>query len=288
MKDMQTHAKKLRSDAAECLILSNLVTEERRALFARIAEHLNSLALEIETEPGTKASHDASAAPPDRQVDLAPHDAVPIDKQGRSWLRLTLSLPVALIVIVAAGTVFFSSMNRAGTHSLSFASLLPGTEPPPQDAAHQIEAFLSEEREGRKAFGDQLTALIIRIDGLAKKIDDLKSWNTGSLAPSSKGAIGQEDRPSGIEAEPPSAEERNSQKATTSTPSAPFVTPEAATNSVATTSQSSDEVGTVSLNRAELDPRKPNIGPAGCTRFRSFDSVSGTYTTFDGRRRPCR
>ena len=49
-----------------------------------------------------------------------------------------------------------------------------------------------------------------------------------------------------------------------------------------------DRVGTVSVpKRAEVDPGKPT-GPPGCTQFRSFDPVSGTYTTFDGRRRQCR
>jgi hypothetical protein len=49
-----------------------------------------------------------------------------------------------------------------------------------------------------------------------------------------------------------------------------------------------DRVGTVSIpKRAEVDPGKPT-GPPGCTQFRSFDPVSGTYTTFDGRRRQCR
>jgi len=46
MKDMQAHVGKIRSDAAECMMLSNLVNEESRHVFARIAEHLNSLALE--------------------------------------------------------------------------------------------------------------------------------------------------------------------------------------------------------------------------------------------------
>ena len=49
-----------------------------------------------------------------------------------------------------------------------------------------------------------------------------------------------------------------------------------------------DRVGTVSVpKRAEVDPGKPT-GPPGCTQFRSFDPVSGAYTTFDGRRRQCR
>jgi hypothetical protein len=49
-----------------------------------------------------------------------------------------------------------------------------------------------------------------------------------------------------------------------------------------------DRVGTVSVpKRSEVDSGKPT-GPPGCTQFRSFDPVSGTYTTFDGRRRQCR
>ena len=30
------------------------------------------------------------------------------------------------------------------------------------------------------------------------------------------------------------------------------------------------------------------IGPPGCTHFRTYDSASGTYRTYDGRRRECR
>jgi hypothetical protein len=49
-----------------------------------------------------------------------------------------------------------------------------------------------------------------------------------------------------------------------------------------------DRVGTVSVpKRAEVDAGK-STGPPGCTQFRSFDPTSGTYTTFDGRRRQCR
>src|SRR5579864_5032898 len=103
MKDMQAHAKKIRSDATECMMLSNLVTEERRDLFARIAEHLNSLALEIETETVTNVS-DEPAAAPYQQVDFAAHHAVPTDHQQpvRSWHHHRWSLFVALLVIAGA------------------------------------------------------------------------------------------------------------------------------------------------------------------------------------------
>jgi hypothetical protein len=49
MKDMQAHLEKLRTDAAECLLISNLATDKaKQALFARLSEHLTSLATEVE------------------------------------------------------------------------------------------------------------------------------------------------------------------------------------------------------------------------------------------------
>jgi hypothetical protein len=41
--------RKVRSDAAECALISNLATnQEKRELFARLAEHLTVLASEVE------------------------------------------------------------------------------------------------------------------------------------------------------------------------------------------------------------------------------------------------
>lgn len=49
MKDMEAHLEKLRTDAAECQLISNLATDkDKQALFARLAEHLTNLALEVE------------------------------------------------------------------------------------------------------------------------------------------------------------------------------------------------------------------------------------------------
>jgi hypothetical protein len=49
MKDMRAHLKKLRSDAEECALISKLATsEQKKALFARLAEHLMVLASEVE------------------------------------------------------------------------------------------------------------------------------------------------------------------------------------------------------------------------------------------------
>ncbi|WP_198026669.1 hypothetical protein [Bradyrhizobium sp. ARR65] len=57
MKDMQVHLEKLRADAAECKLISDLASDvEKRELFARLADHLNVLARELERAIEAKVS----------------------------------------------------------------------------------------------------------------------------------------------------------------------------------------------------------------------------------------
>ncbi|SCB54061.1 hypothetical protein GA0061098_102316 [Bradyrhizobium shewense] len=49
MKDFKARAEKLRTDAAECALIRDLATEpHKRELFNRLAEHLDTLAAEVE------------------------------------------------------------------------------------------------------------------------------------------------------------------------------------------------------------------------------------------------
>jgi hypothetical protein len=51
MKDYQAQLEKLRRDAAECKLISELATDKRKqALFDRLAVHLGSLADQVEHE----------------------------------------------------------------------------------------------------------------------------------------------------------------------------------------------------------------------------------------------
>ena len=51
----------------------------------------------------------------------------------------------------------------------------------------------------------------------------------------------------------------------------------------------SEPPGTVQLSkRAKREARGRSVGPAGCTRFRTYNSASGTYRGYDGQRRQCR
>jgi hypothetical protein len=49
MKDMRAHLEKLRAEAAECELISNLATDKKKKeLFAKLAEHHATLAQEVE------------------------------------------------------------------------------------------------------------------------------------------------------------------------------------------------------------------------------------------------
>ena len=56
MTDLQGHLNKLRSDAAECRLLSSLATDGKGEVFAKTAEHLNVLASEIEKTIATNSA----------------------------------------------------------------------------------------------------------------------------------------------------------------------------------------------------------------------------------------
>ena len=57
MQDMKAHLEKLRADAAECALIRDLATDpDKRELFTRLAEHLTTLAREIEAVIAVKVA----------------------------------------------------------------------------------------------------------------------------------------------------------------------------------------------------------------------------------------
>lgn len=55
MQDMKAHLEKLRTDAAECALIRDLATDPiKRELFERLADHLTTLAGEIEAAIAAK------------------------------------------------------------------------------------------------------------------------------------------------------------------------------------------------------------------------------------------
>jgi hypothetical protein len=189
MTDIQAHLGKIRSDAAECVLLSSLSTDGKREVFAKTAEHLNALASEIEkaiaTDALDKRLRGASVhvdRPADHEeavaVDIAVADQQPAARQRRMlpWLLI-----VVLGGIVAA---FFWANNPVKEHwsLLSTSQSKRETSPPPQDETKRaIAVLLSHDQAERKILLEQLGALAARIDSLVTALDNLKTSN-GEIA----------------------------------------------------------------------------------------------------------
>jgi len=271
MTDLQAHLNKIRSDAAECILLSTLVTDGKREVFARMAEHLNGLALEVErtiaangADAARAADHKEAVAADIAAADIAATDIAAADHQQAARPRRMLAWLSVIVLGVIAGAFFWT--NNPAKEYLSTLQSKHETSPAPQDATKQaIVALLSGEQRERQRFMEQLATLVARLDNLERALENLKTARAEIAGPSSKESVGAEEKPPAAETKPPAAAEMpvRTEQNRTSTPESP-----------------------AAAKQAELDPRRP--GPPACTQFRSFDPVSGTYTTLDGRRRPCR
>ena len=94
-----------------------------------------------------------------------------------------------------------------------------------------------------------------------------------------------EEKPPAAEEKPPAAEDKPA--AVEEKP--PTKQSEAAVPEINKTADNPVRAAPFPLTkRAEQEPRERSVGPTGCTRFRSYDPVSGTYRSYDGRRRSCR
>ena len=287
MTDIQTHLDKIRSDAAECLLLSNLVTDGKGEVFARTAEHLNALALEVGKTIATNGADTARAG--DREEAVATDIAAAHHRQAARPRRM---LPWLLLFLGVIAGAFFWANNPAKEYwSLSTLQSKHETSPAPQDETKQaIAALLSGEQAERKILMEQLSALAARVDNLVTALDHLKTARVEIAEPSNKDSVGAEEKPPTKPLAPEekpihTEEDRTSTLSPAAAKQSDRVPP--ATNSPLI--ETIDRVGAIPVPpRRAVNPRKPTIGPAGCTQFRSFDPVSGTYTTLDGRRRQCR
>ena len=302
MNDIQTHLDKIRSDAAECVLLSNLVADGKGEVFARTAKHLSALALEIEktiatnsADKGTRGESVNMARAGDREEAVATDIAAAPHQQA---VRPRRTLPW-LLVIVLGGIVgaFFWRDNPVKDYWFLYTlQSKHETSPAPEDQTKQaIATLLSGEQAERKILTEQLSALAARVDNLATALDNLKTARAEIAGPSNKVSVGAEEKPPIAETKPSAPEEKPVRRE--ENPTSALESPAAAkqSNGVPPATDSPliepvDRVGAIPVppRRAELDPRKSTIGPSGCTQFRSFDPVSGTYTTLDGRRRQCR
>jgi hypothetical protein len=175
MSDIQSVLGKLRSEVAECLILSNVATDpEKRQLFAKVAEHINGLASAVQSELVTEPVKAISV--PDQK----PADAIPIidhkrvdalesaiiPKQATKSLRMGAWLGVALLV-AGAGALVLARIEKEPSVTALKAKVDP-PQIPREEAKPTIGEFRSAEEDKQNALSQRLGVLAARIDNLEK------------------------------------------------------------------------------------------------------------------------
>jgi hypothetical protein len=261
MTDIQTHLRKIRSDAAECLVLGNLANDGKREVFIRIAEHLNALALELETSVktgsggGSASEHEEIAA-----FNLPQTDQQPAPQPRRK-------LPLLLVIVFGA---ISGALIWANSPAEIYRSFMQSKHEPTQhDTVNQsaVALLFSGEQAERKLLSDRVTMLADRLTTLTGRLDDIRT------------SLDALQKARAETAEPPNTGSTNAEAKLPAAENAP--PPQVEKPAPAESRISSAE------NPSFLKP-PDQVGPLGCTQFRSFDPKSGTYVTLDGRRRPCR
>lgn len=299
MKDMQAHLTKIRSDAAECVLLGNLAIGERRILFSRMAEHLTGLALEIEkTTAGGPSIAPVAPYLEAAVADLATDHrskAVPLtDVGGAQKLakpsRRLLSSLLIVVVGLSAGTLIWAN-KPVGEHSARFIAKYPEALGTNHDRSNPtIPTRLTGELEKWRAELEQLATLGTRVEDLERSLINIKIKR--AAAGNEARLIGAAEKPvnaaNGISVQENVLPVKDKYIASMDglNIAKPSDTSQQANGSLPVTPTTAAAVN--ATKGAKVDRTTANIGPAGCTHFRSFDIVSGTYITFDGRRRRCR
>jgi hypothetical protein len=186
MTDMHAQLNKIRSDAAECLLLSSLANSDKQEMFAKMADHLNSLAREIEKQMAVQSgdvpfvehrSTEFSTDPlPDHHPLVASRPPVAANPATQSRRFLPWLLLVA--VVLMAGMLL-----RTNEFARTFLPLptLPWKQaaPPAQDDPKQAS---DGERE-RKLVTEQMDALAVRLGSFEKVLDDFKTASPATEPP---------------------------------------------------------------------------------------------------------
>ena len=300
---MQAQLTKIRTDAAECLLLSSIATDKKSQMFATMAEHLNDLATELERTLAANSVNAASSAPDPRLApSLAPgggeslaepavsvrRDAEPERKPAEKPRRLWPWL--VLVAAATGGSILWADLHAdrlterlpAGLHEY-LADYLPFIADRPIDVlrnqATAKPAGAVVEQSEREALSDRLRALAARVDSLASEMEKLRAAQAQSARPGDRAAPAAEKPQS--QAKPAAQEEKHPllPEDITFTVSKPDEQPSGGAGG----DSSVESGGRTVAAASDKDLRRAR----SCAHFRSFDVASGTYVTYDGRRRPC-
>jgi hypothetical protein len=163
MTDMQAQLDKIRSDAAECLLLSSIANSEKKEMFAKMADHLNGLALEVEKRMAVDGTHVPFVEHRSAEfiTDLPPAYGQPAVRSASApayhAMRSRRLLPWLLVIVAALIIGVFFRTNENAKKFLSLLALQSKQEGPllPQDDGNQVRLLSNDERE-RRLIAEQL------------------------------------------------------------------------------------------------------------------------------------
>jgi len=184
---MQTHLSKIRSDAAECLLLSTLAADDRSKMFAKMAEHLNDLASEVErgianqpkliegkldpVQPQSSRAADAEIDNTVHQQNGTPTDPAPqtVGRPRRMWPWLV----IASIVLIAGSFVW-----RVYPEWPNSAQARPA-----EDSTKAMPAPKTAEQSDYQEISNRLSAVEARVEAVAGELEKLSNSKALVMSP---------------------------------------------------------------------------------------------------------
>ena len=202
---------KIRSDAAECLLRSNLANGDKREMFAKTAEHLNSLVFEVEK---TMAANGANLPSAERHMpavttDLtAARDQIAVITSGaaaghQQAARPKQTLPWLLVIVAAtiAGVLFWAN-DRVEKYLSLLTSHSKQEQSPVTRANAKPAGTVASEPGERNVIAERLGAVAARFGSLEKVLENLKRRHT---EPPGSESVGVEEKTGALTADPATA-----------------------------------------------------------------------------------
>jgi BA14K-like protein len=208
-----------------------------------------------------------------------------VPEAGVAGLAASALLTCALLLVTGGALIAQTTGSVDPNHGPVGPSAKQDVDPPPGGCMP-----IGVTASGEIVFPLQCMGFIERQQGTAVRekpaaTDQKRPAAEDNPAAAAEKPPAADEKPAAVEEKPPATEEKPA--AVEEKP--PTKQSEAAVPEI--NKPADNPVGEAPIplqKRAEQEPRERPVGPTGCTRFRTYDPVSGTYRSYDGRRRSCR
>jgi hypothetical protein len=208
-----------------------------------------------------------------------------VPEAGVAGLAASALLTCALLLVTGGALIAQTTGSVDPNHGPVEPSAKQDVDPPPGGCMP-----IGVTASGEIVFPLQCMGFIERQQGTAVRekpaaTDQKRPAAEDNPAAAAEKPPAADEKPAAVEEKPPATEEKPA--AVEEKP--PIKQSEAAVPEINKPADNPVREAPIPLQkRAEQEPRERPVGPTGCTRFRTYDPVSGTYRSYDGRRRSCR